>query len=121
MGETKRRIQIIVEKHRLVILKGRNAAVDSWCEMCGEQVRMVTPDQAALISDVSSRTIYRWVETGRVHFIETAEGFSLICLHSLESYEARRDSTQAGQEEDVGQASQILVKKSLVRRILRRR
>jgi excisionase family DNA binding protein len=41
------------------------------------------PDQAAAIINVSSRTIYRWVEEKRLHFVETPPGFSLVCLESL--------------------------------------
>jgi predicted site-specific integrase-resolvase len=46
---------------------------------------MVTPDEAAQLCQVSTRTIYRRIETGRFHFTETEKGFSLICLRSLES------------------------------------
>jgi predicted site-specific integrase-resolvase len=44
---------------------------------------MVTLDQAARIARVSSRTIYRWVEAEKVHFIESAEGTLLVCLNSI--------------------------------------
>jgi excisionase family DNA binding protein len=46
---------------------------------------MVTPDEAAQLCAVSTRTIYRRIESGRCHFIETENGFSLICIKSLES------------------------------------
>jgi excisionase family DNA binding protein len=46
---------------------------------------MVTPDQAAQLCRVTTRTIYRRIEAGRLHFTETEKGFSLICLQSLES------------------------------------
>jgi hypothetical protein len=46
---------------------------------------MFTPDQAALIANVSSRTIYRRVEAGEMHYTETAEGFLLVCANSLEA------------------------------------
>lgn len=44
---------------------------------------MVKVDEAAILAHVSSRSIYRWVETERVHFAETPEGLLLICLNSL--------------------------------------
>jgi len=40
------------------------------------------PDQAAVIIDVSSRTIYRWVEENRLHFVDTPAGL-LVCLESI--------------------------------------
>src|SRR4026208_391217 len=63
----------------------RNHSVHAWCGTCAEQVQMVTPDEAAQLCQVSTRTIYRRIETGRFHFTETEKGFSLICLQSLES------------------------------------
>lgn len=46
---------------------------------------MLSPDEAAALTGVGARTIYRWVEAGLVHFAETAEGSLLICLNSLPS------------------------------------
>jgi hypothetical protein len=40
---------------------------------------MVTLDEAARAACVSARTIYRWVEDEKLHFIETAVGGLLIC------------------------------------------
>ena len=54
-----------------------------WCEGCGEPVEMVPPDVAALAAGVSARAVFGWVEAGRVHFRETAEGALLVCLKSL--------------------------------------
>jgi hypothetical protein len=98
VGNTKRRIEITVEKRRLVILSRRNHSINAWCGACGEQVQMVTPDEAAQLCQVSTRTIYRRIETGRFHFIETENGFSLICLQSLES---NGDSASGGKEETI--------------------
>jgi predicted site-specific integrase-resolvase len=44
---------------------------------------MVTPDAAAAIAHVSPRTIYRWIELGKVHFAETPEGLLGICHKSV--------------------------------------
>ena len=85
MDQTKRRIEITVDRRRVVVLSRRNRSVHAWCGTCDEQVQMVTPDEAAQLCQVSTRTIYRRIETGRFHFTETEKGFSLICLQSLES------------------------------------
>jgi hypothetical protein len=84
-GTTKRRVEITVEQHRLIVLTGRNCGTDAWCEICEGLVQMVTPEQAGQICHVSSRTVYGWIETQQVHFIETDDGFSLVCLSSLPS------------------------------------
>ena len=83
VDHTKRRIEITVEKHRLIVLKRQRRSVPDWCADCGEQVSMLTPDQAATMANVSSRTIYRRVEAGEMHYTETAEGFLLICPNSI--------------------------------------
>jgi excisionase family DNA binding protein len=45
---------------------------------------MVTPDEAAAVVGVSTRTIYRWIEAEKLHFTETAGGLLTICLNSLD-------------------------------------
>ena len=51
--------------------------------MCGEPVRMVTADQAAIVTGTSLRAVLRQVEAAQLHFTETAEGRLFICLTSL--------------------------------------
>jgi len=80
---TKRRIEITVEKRRLIVLRRQRPSVHDWCADCGKQVAMLTPDQAATIANVSSRTIYRRVEDGEMHYLETAEGHLLVCANSV--------------------------------------
>ena len=79
---------------------------------------MVTPDQAAQLCQVSTRTIYRWLEAGKIHFMETEKGFSLICLQSLES---NANSTQGWREEPVTSPGIGFFRKSLMKRMLKRR
>jgi len=44
---------------------------------------MVTADEAANLAGVTTRTVYRRIEQGKVHFMETAEGRVLVCVNSL--------------------------------------
>jgi excisionase family DNA binding protein len=44
---------------------------------------MITPDEAAALCEVSTRTIYQWLESGELHFTETASEGLFICLSSL--------------------------------------
>jgi len=81
--KTKRRTGITIETDRLFVIRRRGCSVLAWCGACAEQVKMVTPDEAAVLSRVSSRTIYRWVEGEKIHFAETQDGLLLICLNSL--------------------------------------
>ena len=66
------------------MVKRRGVAAAEWCEDCGQKVQMLTPDQAATLARVSSRTIYRRVEAGEMHYLETAEGHLLVCANSIE-------------------------------------
>ena len=111
---TKRRIEIAFEKRLLVFLKQPSAACDVWCEGCGREVRMVSPEQAALITGVSSRTIYRWLENDSLHFLEMASGLSLICLRSLESRPVQPEGQRASKPKP-------FFKRGLMQKILKRR
>lgn len=71
----------MVESDRLLIVGGRRRT--SWCAPCGKHIEALTTDEAALLARVSARTIFRWVESGRVHYAETPEGLLLICPHSI--------------------------------------
>jgi predicted site-specific integrase-resolvase len=44
---------------------------------------MITPEEAALILQTSTRTIYSWVEADLIHFNEQPGGSLLICPDSL--------------------------------------
>jgi len=81
--KTKKRTEITVETHRLLVMRKPMRAARAWCVRCCEQVEMVTPERAALLAGVSLRAICRQVEVDDVHFVETANGLLLICLNSL--------------------------------------
>ena len=85
----KRRTELIVETHQLFVVRKAGDAVGAWCKECAAQVRMIMPEQAAGLACVSQRTIYRWVEAGKIHFIETPEGGLLVCLQSLGGVSAK--------------------------------
>jgi hypothetical protein len=79
----KKRIDITVESHEILVLRRSSAPIHAWCAQCGSQVQMIPSAQAALLAGVSSRVIYRQIEAGRLHFIETPDHALLICLQSL--------------------------------------
>ena len=71
------------EKRRVVIINRPFVSPQQRCDRCTEPSGMITPDEAAALCEVSTRTVYRWLETGTIHFSETAEKGLLICLSSL--------------------------------------
>lgn len=81
----KRRIEINVKTERLVVVSHRRSSrMMGWCDLCASPSAMLTVDEAAALASSSARRIYRRVEAGELHFMETPEGSLLVCLNSLE-------------------------------------
>ncbi len=82
-----------IETEESVALRGSSDGHSSarWCPLCRRQVESITPQQAARIGHVSERAMYAWIEAGKVHFTETAEGLLLVCLDSLTRLKAGVD------------------------------
>ena len=74
---------ITIEKERSIEIISRHLRVKGWCRQCSSPVVMLAPEKAAVIAEVGPRVIYRWVEAGRLHFVETDRGLLRICLDSL--------------------------------------
>jgi len=79
----KKRTHITVKSDQVLVIRRPGRNLTAWCTECGSLVNMIAPEEAMAVAGVSSREIYRWVEAGRIHFLETSEGFLLICLDSL--------------------------------------
>ena len=71
------------EKREVVIINRPFVSPQKRCERCTEPSGMITPDEAAAVCDVSTRTIYRRLESGEIHFLEDVDGSMHICLISL--------------------------------------
>ena len=79
----KQRTEITIETHQVQIVRRGERGIDIWCADCAATVRMVTPEAAAVLADVTRRTIYRRIEAAALHFVETPEGALFICTNSL--------------------------------------
>ena len=88
----KRTAKLTVETHRVLIIRGRQISRQLLCETCGEVVHFVTASEAAALAGTGQRTIYRLVEAGKLHFIETNEAVLLICFNSLGNCLLRTES-----------------------------
>ena len=80
--KTKRRVEITLETHRILVIRRRSRLPGGWCERCGKQVAMIHLEEAAH-AGLSSRAITHQVEEGLLHFTAAADGSSFICLNSL--------------------------------------
>jgi hypothetical protein len=79
----KRRTEIVVEREQVLVIKRLDNRESRRCVECGGQTEMVSVDEGAVLTCLSARAIYRRVEAGQLHFIETEEGLLLVCVHSL--------------------------------------
>ena len=75
--------EITVEFNQVVVIKKPEGLTIMWCPVCEERVNMITTEAAAVLSNIDTRTIYRRIDLGALHFAETADGLALVCLNSL--------------------------------------
>ncbi|MBI1763673.1 MAG: helix-turn-helix domain-containing protein [Acidobacteria bacterium] len=77
-----RRIEITVERRRLVWPNATPPA-PVFCPSCPAPVVLLTPEEAAALAGVSVRAVYRWVETGQMHYLETSDNQLFVCPSSF--------------------------------------
>ena len=86
----RKRTEITIERRRTVVLSRRRVTIIDWCAQCGRQETKLTAEGAGVFCGVSTRTIYRAVERGLVHFSENPDGLIWLCLGSLRELKASR-------------------------------
>ena len=77
----KRRIEIVRSSERIIFRRNYQPP-EAWCPGCAAMAPMVAPEAAAAAARVAARKLYRWVESGLVHFAEGRGGELYICLDS---------------------------------------
>ena len=80
--EKKAEIKIEIDEK---ILLTNQPKFEAFCPECKRLVEMASTTVAALELQVSERRIFRWIETRKIHFVETDR--ILICLDSIEKFE----------------------------------
>ena len=78
-----RKMLIRKETHELTIIARPRVRGKRFCAACQKQVRWLVPEEAMLLAKTNLREIFRRVEMQEIHFIETREGFLLVCAESL--------------------------------------
>ena len=74
---------ILIEEEKSLKITWRRRESLAWCKECGEQVKMITPHEAAEIIHVTPRAIYELIEREALHVPEFDGGRPAICLKSL--------------------------------------
>lgn len=80
----RRRTEKIVEIHEVYVIRQTSGPLPALCAECltGDAL-MVAPEQAAVIAAVPVRAVYRWIETGMIHYREASDGSLIVCVRSL--------------------------------------
>lgn len=81
--EIKHTTEIIVEKTRRFVIRQPETDTAVWCPACGE--RMLTAEASAALFSIRCRRVYRIVELGAAHFVETETGALFVCPPSLDA------------------------------------
>ena len=81
----RKRTEITIEFEEVVhAANHRHPFASVSCLACGHDAPMVSPEQAAAITQTTVRSVNQRVEAGSVHFLETADGRLWVCLKSLD-------------------------------------
>lgn len=87
-----RTIELTIEKSEtLTTVQPHFPTALIWCDGCGREVRMFSPEEAAVIVRTTRRKIYQAVEAGQIHFVELPKDLLLVCLDCFQ--ELRHDLT----------------------------
>jgi hypothetical protein len=74
-----------IEVNETVAYSSRTDRFESYCPACKCMSEMATIQIAVVLIHKTEREIYRMVELGTIHFVETDR--VLVCLNSLPGYQ----------------------------------
>ena len=81
MTEAKRKKTITIETRQQIVIRPiSNQTTIIRCEFCQAEVEMATPELAANILGIKLREVFRRIEQGELHFVETDDGEIQICI-----------------------------------------
>jgi len=83
MRRKKKTTIVTFESRERMTIRHNQRRFMTWCDQCGAEVLMVSPNEAAAMSHTDARKIFRDVEAGEIHFLETQDGGLMICANSL--------------------------------------
>lgn len=82
-----KKILITTESHEVFIVRVSDKSdVRGFCSDCEHEVELLTLDQTVNRTGKTARELFRQIEAGEIHSIETASGHLLVCLDSLGNY-----------------------------------
>ena len=94
--EIKRTTEIFIATHRRLVIRQPEATERQACPDCGAD--MLAAEHLAQVMGLSRRAVYRYIETGAAHFVETQAGVLLVCVPRLaEALASGQPSVVGGQ------------------------
>ena len=80
----KKRLEVFWETREITTISFRqNRAAAVFCPSCQTETLHLTVAEAAAVLKFSDLAVFRFIETSRIHSIETAAGRLLVCGNSL--------------------------------------
>jgi hypothetical protein len=77
------KVELSVERYQRLSIRRGTTHAQGWCEACGEQVVMLSGEEAAKLIGKPSREVYHQVEQGLWHCGDNPDGTLIICVKSL--------------------------------------
>jgi len=74
-------MNILIKNERRLIVHRQSSNSTVFCDQCSEQ--MLPAQTSADFFGVSSREVYRLIESRQIHFIETAANEIYVCPESI--------------------------------------
>jgi hypothetical protein len=78
-----RKIEIRIEKRERITFFQPPGEIRVVCALCQTPSIFIAPEHAAVSFNITMREIFRRIERGFVHFLETESGLTLVCTASL--------------------------------------
>ena len=83
------RFELFFEQHEIWRVKHADDIESIPCPYCTEESPMIAAEKLASASGESPRNIYKLIDAGDVHFVETANMHVLVCLASFSKRSSR--------------------------------
>jgi hypothetical protein len=84
MGSKSKRYLVTTETKDVFIVRQRVSPGDRrFCSRCEAEADMLNLDGAVNVSKARSLQIIHMIQAGKIHSDETADGYLLLCLNSL--------------------------------------
>ena len=73
---------ITIESDSLLILRGQNS-MRAWCPRCAAEVDTIAMEDTGVVSNLDQPALEGWLNSGKLHRLQAADGSELTCLSSL--------------------------------------